>query len=270
MSAWSGCCSRNVWGSNRSERRPGWHVVTGNRRRTAVKLESNPMSAASVGFSYTRAVRFWSATIGKKIVMSVSGIILILFLIGHLLGNLQVYMGPERFNEYARLLRVEPALLWAVRIVLLVMVILHIWASVSLAVLNKFNARPVGYVKKKNVGSTYASRTMYWSGPIILAFVIYHLMQFTWGVGGTPFEEGHAYQNLVAGFQVPLISIFYIIAMAFLMLHLYHGAWSLFQTLGFSHPRYTPLLRNLAKILSILLFLGFISIPISVMAGIVS
>jgi succinate dehydrogenase / fumarate reductase cytochrome b subunit len=179
-------------------------------------------------------------------------------------------MGAERFDDYARFLRIEPALLWTIRIVVLIMVILHIWASISLAVLNKFEARPVGYVKKKNAGSTYASRTMYWSGPIILAFVIYHLMQFTWGVGGTPFEEGQAYQNLVAGFQVPVISIFYVIAMALLMLHLYHGAWSLFQTLGVNHPRYTPLLRRLAKVLSILLFLGFISIPISVMAGIIS
>jgi succinate dehydrogenase / fumarate reductase cytochrome b subunit len=228
------------------------------------------MSAVSVGFSNTRAARFWNATIGKKIVMAVSGAVLILFLVGHLLGNLQVFMGAERFNDYARFLRVEPALLWTIRIVLLIMVVLHIWASVSLAVLNKFEARPVGYVKKKNAGSTYASRTMYWSGPIILAFVIYHLMQFTWGVGGTPFEEGRVYQNLVAGFQVPVISLFYIIAMALLMLHMYHGAWSLFQTLGMNHPRYTPLLRRLAKVLSILLFLGFISIPISVMAGIIS
>jgi succinate dehydrogenase / fumarate reductase cytochrome b subunit len=228
------------------------------------------MSAVSVGFSNTRAARFWNATIGKKIVMAVSGVVLILYLIAHLLGNLQVFMGAERFDDYARFLRIEPALLWTIRIVVLIMVILHIWASISLAVLNKFEARPVGYVKKKNAGSTYASRTMYWSGPIILAFVIYHLMQFTWGVGGTPFEEGQAYQNLVAGFQVPVISIFYVIAMALLMLHLYHGAWSLFQTLGVNHPRYTPLLRRLAKVLSILLFLGFISIPISVMAGIIS
>jgi len=228
------------------------------------------MSAVSVGLSNTRAARFWSATVGKKIVMAASGIVLILFVIGHLLGNLQVFMGAERFNDYARFLRIEPALLWTVRIVLLIMVILHIWASISLAALNIFKARPVGYVKKKNAGSTYASRTMYWSGPIVLAFIIYHLMQFTWGVGGTPFEEGRAYQNLIAGFQVPVISIFYVIAMALLMLHLYHGVWSLFQTLGMTHPRYTPLLRRLAKVLSILLFLGFISIPISVMAGIIS
>jgi len=202
--------------------------------------------------------------------MGVTGLIGIGFVILHMAGNLQVFMGAERFNDYARFLRIEPALLWTVRIVLLIMVILHIWASISLAALNIFKARPVGYVKKKNAGSTYASRTMYWSGPIVLAFIIYHLMQFTWGVGGTPFEEGRAYQNLIAGFQVPVISIFYVIAMALLMLHLYHGVWSLFQTLGMTHPRYTPLLRRLAKVLSILLFLGFISIPISVMAGIIS
>lgn len=228
------------------------------------------MSATAIGFSDTRAARFWNATIGKKIVMAVSGIILFLFVAGHLLGNLQVFMGAKRFNEYAAFLRIEPALLWSVRIVLLVMVILHIWASFELWMLNKLSARPVGYVKKKNIGSTYASRTMYWSGPIILAFVIYHLMQFTWGVGGTPYEEGKAYENLVAGFQVPVISIFYIIAMALLMLHLYHGIWSLFQTLGANHPRYTPMLRIFAKTVAILLFLGFSSIPLGVMTGIIS
>lgn len=228
------------------------------------------MSPTAVGFAESRAARFWNATIGKKIVMAVSGIVLFAFVIGHLLGNLQVYMGAEAFNRYAAFLRVEPALLWAIRVILIVMVVLHIWAATSLTALNKFESRPVGYVKKKNIGSTYASRTMYWSGPIILAFVIYHLMQFTWGVGGTPFEEGHAYENLVAGFQVPIISVFYIVAVALLMLHLYHGGWSLFQTLGVNHPRYTPMLKRLAAIVSILLFLGFISIPISVLAGVIS
>lgn len=228
------------------------------------------MSATAVGFTDTRAARFWNATIGKKLVMAVSGAALFLFVAGHLLGNLQVFMGAERFNEYARFLRVEPALLWTARIGLLVMVLLHIWASVKLALLNKMEARPVGYVKKKNIGSSYASRTMYWSGPIIAAFVIYHLMQFTWGVGGTPFEEGKAYENLVRGFQVPAISIFYIIAMGLLMLHLYHGIWSMFQTLGVNHPRYTPLLRKLAKTIAILLFIGFSSIPLAVVTGVVS
>lgn len=228
------------------------------------------MSASAIGFSDTRAARFWNATIGKKIVMAVSGAILFLFIVGHMLGNLQVFMGAEHFNAYARFLRVEPALLWAVRLVLLAMVILHIWASFKLLLLNKLEARPVGYVKKKNIGSSYASRTMYWSGPIILAFVIYHLMQFTWGVGGTPYEEGKAYENLVRGFQVPVVSIFYIVAMCLLMLHLYHGVWSMFQTLGVNHPRYTPMLRIFAKLVAILLFIGFCSIPVSVLTGIIS
>lgn len=227
------------------------------------------MSATAVGFGDTRAAKFWTATIGKKIVMAVSGAVLLLFIVAHLLGNLQVFLGAEAFNAYAAFLRKEPALLWAARGGLLVMVALHIWASFKLMLLNKLEARPIGYVKKKNIGSSYASRTMYWSGPIILAFVIYHLMQFTWGVGGTSFEEGKAYENVVAGFQVPVISIFYVFAMALLMLHLYHGVWSMFQTLGANHPRYTPMLRALAKTVAILLFVGFSSIPLAILTGVV-
>jgi succinate dehydrogenase / fumarate reductase, cytochrome b subunit len=227
------------------------------------------MSATAVGFCDSRTARFWNTTIGKKAVMAVSGIALFLFIVAHLVGNLQVFMGAEHFNAYAKLLHVEPALLWAARLSLLTLVVLHVWASFQLLLLNKLEARPVGYVKKKNIGSTYASRTMYWSGPIIAAFVIYHLMQFTIGVGGTPFEEGKAYENLVAGFQVIPIAIFYLVAMALLMTHLYHGIWSAFQTLGMNHPRYTPWLRALAKAVAIALFLGFASIPAGVMAGIV-
>ena len=227
------------------------------------------MSATAVGFGDSRAARFWNATIGKKIVMAASGAVLFLFVVAHLLGNLQVFLGAEHFNAYARLLRVEPALLWAARLGLLTMVVLHVWASFQLLLLNKMEARPVGYVKKKNIGSSYASRTMYWSGPIIAAFVIYHLMQFTLGIGGTPFEEGKAYENLVAGFQVIPISIFYLIAMAMLMTDQFHGVWSAFQTLGVNHPRYTPMLRTLAKLIAIALFLGFASIPVGVMTGIV-
>lgn len=228
------------------------------------------MSASAIGFSDTRAARFWNATVGKKVVMAISGIVLILFVIAHLIGNLQVYEGADKFNAYAKFLRVEPVLLWAFRALLIIMVILHIWASFQLALLNKLESRPIGYVKKKAVGSSYASRTMYWSGPIILAFVIYHLMQFTWGVGGTRFQEGDAYGNLLAGFQNPFISGFYIFAMALLMLHLYHGFWSMFQTLGVNHPRYTPMLRNLARVVSIALFLGFSSIPVAVLTGVIS
>jgi len=213
------------------------------------------------------AARFWQTVIGKKIVMATSGIALFAFVCAHLAGNLNFYRGVEAMDGYARFLRAEPALLWAARGVLLLMVLLHVWASVELALLNKMQARPVGYVKKKAIGSSYASRTMYWSGPIILAFVIYHLMQFTWGAGGTAFEDLHPSENIVAGFQVAPIAIFYIVAMGTLMLHLDNGVWSMLQTLGVHHPKYTPLLRNLARAVAILLFIGFSSIPVAVMAG---
>src|SRR5271165_3196527 len=137
------------------------------------------MSATAVGFADRRAERFYASTVGKKAVMAVSGAILFVFVLGHLIGNLQIYEGPEKINHYAVLLRTLPSLLWGARITLLVMVILHIWSSVQLAV-RKWEARPIGYVKKKATKSSYASRTMYWSGPVILAFVIYHLLDLTW------------------------------------------------------------------------------------------
>jgi succinate dehydrogenase cytochrome b subunit len=211
---------------------------------------------------------FYTSTTGKKAVMAVSGCILFLFVLGHLIGNLQIYEGPDQLNRYAVLLRMEPALLWAVRIVLLAMVLLHIWTSVQLAARN-IAARPVGYQKKQATGSSYASRTMYWSGPIILAFVIYHLLDFTFGKVNPHYEPGNVYGNVVASFQVIPVAVFYIIAMLLLCLHLYHGLWSMFQSLGYSHPRYTPVLKRCAAVVAILIAAGNISIPLSVLAGLV-
>jgi len=198
--------------------------------------------------------------------MAVSGCILFLFVVGHLIGNLQIYEGPDQLNRYAVLLRTEPPLLWAVRIVLLAMVLLHIWSSVQLAARN-ISARPDGYVEKKAAGSSYASRTMYWSGPIILAFVIYHLLDFTFGKVNPHFEPGNVYGNVVASFQVIPVAAFYIVAMLLLCLHLYHGLWSMFQSLGIAHPRWTPLLRRGAAVVAILIAAGNISIPVAVLAG---
>ncbi|HVT95572.1 MAG TPA: succinate dehydrogenase cytochrome b subunit [Bryobacteraceae bacterium] len=224
------------------------------------------MSTTVIGVAQRANLRFFETTVGKKAVMAVSGIILFGFVAGHLAGNLQVYEGPQKLDAYARFLRSMPALLWGARITLLVMVALHIWSAVKLAVLKR-KARPVQYVKRRNVQASYAARTMYWSGPIILCFVIYHLMQFTFGVGGTPYEQGHVYANLVRGFQVIPVSAFYILSMLLLGLHLDHGLWSLFQSLGFSHPRYTPVIKRLATAISVLIVAGNISIPISVLAG---
>lgn len=227
------------------------------------------MSASAAGLTDRTAARFYDSTIGKKAVMAVSGVVLFVFVVGHLIGNLQIYSPDhEKINHYAVLLRSMPTLLWAVRAILLVMVVLHIWASIQLGI-RKAEARPIGYVKKKAAGSSYASRTMYWSGPIIAAFVIYHILHFTTGTVHPDFQEGDVYANVVNGFRVIPVSVAYIVAMVLLCMHLYHGLWSWLQSLGVHHPRYTPMLRRAAAALAILIAAGNISIPVAVMTGLV-
>ena len=202
--------------------------------------------------------------------MAVTGCILFLFVIGHMIGNLQTFEGPEKLNAYGHFLHSVPEILWTVRVVLLASVVLHIWASVQLAT-RKIKARPIGYAKRENTVSSYASRTMYWSGPIVLAFVIYHLLHLTAGVihPNGQFVEGDVYHNVVSGFQVWYVSAWYIFSMILLGFHIRHGAWSMFQSVGFNHPRHTPILKNAAAILAIVITAGFISIPLSVMLGLV-
>jgi len=225
------------------------------------------MSAASVGLPRRRP-HLYSSTVGKKAVMAISGAILFTFVIGHLIGNLQIYEGADKLNRYAALLRSMPALLWTARGTLLVMLVLHVWSSVALGLRNA-QARPTGYVKKKTAGSSYASRTMYWSGPIILAFVIYHLLDFTFGTVNPHFREGNVYANVIASFRLIPVAVFYIFAMILLCMHLYHGLWSMFQSLGFHHPRHTPILKRAAAVVAILIAAGNISIPIAVLTGLV-
>jgi len=228
------------------------------------------MATTVIGAQEIRPARFWTSTNGKKIVMALTGAILFLFVIGHMLGNLQVFEGPDKLNAYGRFLHGVPEILWAVRIVLLVSVVLHIWASVELAV-RKNKARPVGYAKRENTVSSYASRTMYWSGPIILAFVIYHLLHLTAGVihPGGEFVEGDVYHNVVAGFQVWYVSAWYVFSMILLGFHIRHGAWSMFQSVGINHPRHTPILKKAAAIFAIIIVAGYVSIPVSIMLGLV-
>jgi succinate dehydrogenase / fumarate reductase, cytochrome b subunit len=200
--------------------------------------------------------------------MAISGVILAGFVVGHLLGNLQIFLGPDRFNDYALTLRRMPALVWSVRILLLIAVTLHIWSSIQLAAIKR-TARPRGYVRVSHSVASYAARTMYWSGPIVAGFVVYHLLQFTFGRGGTPYDPLDAYGNVMAGFRVPAVSVFYILSMALLCVHLRHGLWSMFQTLGFYHPSYTPRVKFLATLAALLIFFGFVSIPAAVMAGVI-
>jgi succinate dehydrogenase / fumarate reductase cytochrome b subunit len=227
------------------------------------------MSATALNLA-PGSLRFWQTTVGKKAIMAVTGIVLFGFIIGHLLGNLQIFAPPEKINHYAAFLKAHLGLVWTTRIVLLLAVGLHIWSSFELWLLQR-EARPVKYIKKANLNSTYASRTMLWSGPIIAAFVIWHLLQFTFGTvhPGAPFSEHDVYSNVVLGFRVWPVSVFYIIAMVMLCYHLYHGLWSMFQSLGFSHPVYTPWLQRVARLVAILIAAGYISIPVAVLAGIV-
>ncbi len=228
------------------------------------------MSTTAVSLRANRVVGFWDSTNGKKVVMAITGAILFLFVIGHLAGNLQIYEGPVRFNGYAHFLHTVGELLWTVRVILIASVILHITATVQLA-LRKKRARPIGYSRKQAIASSYASRTMYWSGPILLAFVIFHLLQFTAGYihPGSQFIEGDVYHNVVAGFRVWWVSVWYIFSMLLLGFHLRHGIWSMFQSIGFNHPRHTPILKVAALVIAIVIVLGYISIPVSVLLGIV-
>jgi succinate dehydrogenase / fumarate reductase cytochrome b subunit len=227
------------------------------------------MSTAIAGPREYRAPSFWQSTNGKKAVMAVTGAILFLFVIGHLAGNLQIFESRERLNAYGHLLKNLGELLWIVRGVLIVCVGLHIWATVQLALRN-LKARPIGYKKKRSVASNYADRTMYWSGPIILAFVIFHLLQFTAGTlhpGAPAFSDADIYYNVVAGFSVWWVSAWYIFSMILLGFHLRHGIWSAFQSLGANHPRHTPVLKQAALWIAIAITAGYISIPVAVLAG---
>jgi len=211
--------------------------------------------------------RFWDSTAGKKAVMAATGVILIGFVLGHMAGNLQVYLGPEKLDTYAAFLQNTPALLWGTRIVVASCVILHLTAALQLWLLNR-KARPQAYVKKKSIGSSYASRTMMWSGPILLAFLIYHILHFTTGQAHPNFRPGAVYQNVITGFRNVPAAVAYIVAMVMLGTHLIHGVWSMFQTIGVSHPKYTPILKRLAVLVAAVLAMGNISIPVSVLIGV--
>ena len=235
------------------------------------------MSAIAVN-PIGRAARFYEAPIGKKAVMAITGVMLVGYVVAHMLGNLQIYSSnPAQINTYAAFLH-NPAnalLLWGARTALLAAVILHVTASVQLWLQNRA-ARPIAYVKKDDVPASYAARTMIWSGPIVAAFVIFHVLHLTVGavlplrdVGDNPITPDVRY-NVIAGFQNYAVSGFYIFAMILLCLHLYHGMWSMFQSLGISHPRYTPILKRAAAILSILIAVGNCSIPIAVMTGLLT
>jgi succinate dehydrogenase / fumarate reductase cytochrome b subunit len=223
----------------------------------------------------TKTLTIPDTTIGKKVVMAASGVVLFGFVIGHMLGNLQVYLGQKPFNEYAHFLHTTPTLLWGTRVVLLLAVVAHIVTALQLAQKNR-GARPRRYRVKKSVASTYAGRTMVWSGPILLAYIFYHLAHLTVGyTAGLGYDHNaldpnglrDAYGAVVTSFSVPWCVGIYVVAQVMLGIHLYHGAWSLFQSLGINHKRYNETLRSAASAIALATVAGFLSVPIGVYVG---
>jgi succinate dehydrogenase / fumarate reductase cytochrome b subunit len=229
-----------------------------------------------------RFLSLYRSSIGKKIVMAVTGFLLVLFVFIHMLGNLKIYAGPTeghyKIDVYGEWLREMgyPVLgheqgLWIFRIGLLVLAVLHVWSALAVWRMSRA-ARPVDYRKRESVASTWGSRTMRVGGLILLAFIVFHILHFTTGTidpSGT-FRHGEVHANMVAGFEVWWVSLFYIVAMIFLGLHLYHGIWSAFQTLGVANPRHKHWRRSLAVAVAVIVTLGNISIPLAILFGIVT
>jgi succinate dehydrogenase / fumarate reductase cytochrome b subunit len=220
--------------------------------------------------SLNRPDSFAASTIGRKVVMAVTGLILFGFVFVHMLGNLQMFLPDHQaINHYGQFLKemLHGGGIWVTRGVLLAAVIAHIWAAWSLTRTN-WSARPVPYKVVAPDASTYASRTMRWSGPILLLFIVYHLLHFTIGTVHPAFVDGDVYRNVIVGFSVWPVTLFYVIAMLALGLHLRHGAWSMLQTLGASHPKWDGLRNAAATVFTVIVVLGFLSVPLAVLAGV--
>ena len=214
------------------------------------------------------------SSIGSKVVMALTGLGLVLFVIIHMAGNLQMFVGQDAMNAYGVTLRKMPLLLWIARLGLLGLAVFHIVISIRLKLANRA-ARPTRYVQEKTVQASRSSRTMIISGLIILTFLIYHLLHFTLGVTDPknfalhdPQGRHDVYNMVIAGFKNPLISGGYILAMVLLFSHLGHGASSWMQSLGWNHPKYNGLIQKIGPVLSWIVGLGFVAIPIAVLLGI--
>jgi succinate dehydrogenase / fumarate reductase, cytochrome b subunit len=220
------------------------------------------MSAVAAQSALHRTLQFWQATVGKKYVMAITGCVLFGFVLVHMLGNLQVYLGRDQINHYAELLKANAAVLWGARAFLLLNVVAHMTAAFQLWSL-KNKARPTAYAVTRSTTSTFASRTMYLTGPGLLFFLIFHLAHFTTGQAHPAFDATDVYSNVIVGFRQPVAFVAYILAMGFLGFHLVHGVWSMFQSAGLNHPKYMPKIRLFATLATALIVGGNISIPVA-------
>lgn len=212
---------------------------------------------------------FYRSTIGKKIIMAVTGVIGIAFVILHMAGNLQLFAGPQKLNDYAALLHGPlHEVVLAQRVVLLVAVVLHVLMAWQLTVRNR-QARPIGYARREPQVTTWAARTMRWGGVLLLVFIVVHILHFTTLDLDRSFVPLDAYGNLVKAFGSPLMAGFYLLAMVSLGLHLYHGAWSSARTLGVAQETRWPLRRKTALVIAVLLWAGFSAVPVAILLGMV-
>jgi succinate dehydrogenase / fumarate reductase cytochrome b subunit len=210
--------------------------------------------------------RFYRSTIGKKLVMAVTGLILTGFVIVHMSGNLLIFRGPAAINGYAAALKANPLILWGVRGTLLIALVLHVIAAWQLTRV-ALDGRPVAYARYEPEASTVASRTMRWGGVALLLFVILHLLHFTTGTIHSDFAGPDVYRNVVVAFRTPLIAGLYLAAMLALGMHLYHGVWSVFQTLGIRNPTVGAVKRRIAGGLALVVYLGFSLVPLAGLLG---
>jgi succinate dehydrogenase / fumarate reductase cytochrome b subunit len=224
----------------------------------------------------TTVSSFYRSSIGKKMIVAITGVILMLFVIGHLLGNLQIFLGPRWINDYAQHLRDLGPFLWLIRIVLLISVALHIYFTILLAIENR-RARPSNYEKREYVKASFASRHMVVSGLVVLAFIVFHVLHFTARrfnarfplLKTDPLNHYDVYSMMVYGFQNIYVSTFYIIGLFLLTLHLTHGSSSFFQSLGLNDQKLTPGLAFGGRVFAWLLFVGYTAIPVAVLLGLV-
>jgi len=226
----------------------------------------------------------FKSSLGKKYLMAVTGCALFLFVLGHLAGNLQIFLGREAINRYGYFLHSNPELIWPARISLLLMLALHIWSAAKVSLENRA-ARPTGYEVYQPIGSSFASRTMLVGGSLVFVFIIYHLLHYTVAVrylnftgqdfaafmeplpGRFPPERHDVYKMMVVGFSNVWVSGFYLLGLALLSLHLSHGASSMFQSLGWRNDAYRPFLDRAAQVVAVLIFLGYSSIPVAILCG---
>ena len=213
---------------------------------------------------------FYASMVGKKVVMAVTGLIGVGFVVIHSLGNLLVFRGPAAINSYSHFLKSTGELLWTLRIVLIVAVVLHVIAAVQLTVQSRA-ARPIGYTRRESQVATISSRTMRWGGALLLVFIVLHILHFTTGTirPAGVFSSEDVYANVVSGFRIWWVALSYVLAMAALGLHLFHGAWSSVRSIGVSPPSPQPLHRKISAVIAIFVWAAFTAVPLAVFAGIV-